>query len=310
MKAIMYHYVRPTNPELPYLRHLHLEDFKKQLDYFAEQYGFCSMVDFLRSIKTGIPKTGVILTFDDGFSDHYQYVWPCLQERGLWGIFYIPTGPYHSAKLLDVHRIHMLLGKHGGHMICDALKDIVSEDMLSHAHVVEFRTLTYSRQKNDDYSNLVKRILNYYISYDYRQRVIDDLMSMFLPDERILTGQFYMSTEEIRQMQATGMIIGSHAVNHPVMSKLTTDNQEKEIKESFNFLEQITDGLTLRTFCYPYGGFYSFTEDTEKLLEDNGCLFSFNVESRDIDAFSLKNRLQALPRYDCNEFPYGSVRGQ
>jgi peptidoglycan/xylan/chitin deacetylase (PgdA/CDA1 family) len=310
MKAVMYHYVRPSDPELPYFRHLHIEDFKKQLDYFAEQFGFLSKAEFLRSLQTGVPTAGIILTFDDGFTDHYQYVYPCLRERDLWGVFYIPTGVYHRAKMLDVHRIHMLLGKWGGEMVFDALKTLIREDMLSHRHVEEFRILTYSRQKNDDYTNLVKRTLNYFISYQHRESIIDELVRVFLPDERALTGSFYMSTQEIRQLQADGMIIGSHTVSHPVMSKLTKEEQEKEIVESFNFLEEITGGLTLRTFCYPYGGFYSFTEDTEKILEDNGCLFSFNVESRDIDGFDLKNRVHALPRYDCNQFPFGATREQ
>ena len=31
--------------------------------------------------------------------------------------------------------------------------------------------------------------------------------------------------------------------------------------------------LPLRTFCYPYGGFHSFTDTTERLLNDAGLPF-------------------------------------
>ncbi len=304
----MYHYVRPSNAELPYFSHLHIEDFTKQLDYFEKRYGFLSKDDFLLSLKTGVPGDGVVLTFDDGFKDHYKYVLPYLRKRDLWGIFYVPTGIYHSGKLLDVHRIHMLLGKYGGYKILNSLKNIVSEDMLSHKHVEEFKIQTYNKQNNDDYTNIVKRILNYFISYKYRKVVIDKLMCIFLSDERDISNLFYMSSEEICQMQTSGMIIGSHTVNHLVMSKLKKEEQEKEIIDSFNFLDKITGGLTFKTFCYPYGGFHSFTKDTEDLLEKNDCLFSFNVEPKDIDSFHLKNRLQAMPRYDCSDFPHGLVR--
>lgn len=308
MKAVMYHYVRQSDPELPYFQHLLPEDFKNQLDYFEEHFGFLSQADFLRSLKTGIPKDGIVLTFDDGFKDHYQYVLPCLKKRGLWGIFYIPTGVYSSGKLLDVHRIHLLLGKHGGEAVFNTLKSMALEEKMSHSHIKEFKTLTYGGQKSDEYTKIVKKILNYYIDYRYRESVIDELMRRFLLNEKILASQFYLTVEEVQQMQSAGMIIGSHSVSHRVMSKLTRDDQEKEIRESFDFLEQTTNGLTLRTFCYPYGGFYSFTEETEKLLEKNGCAFSFNVEPKDINSFYLKGRPQALPRYDCNQFPYGSVR--
>jgi len=63
---------------------------------------------------SGEPSSGVILTFDDGLRDHYKYVFPKLKEHNLWGIFYISTAPFHNKKLIDVHRIHMLVGKYGG----------------------------------------------------------------------------------------------------------------------------------------------------------------------------------------------------
>jgi len=63
---------------------------------------------------SGEPSSGVILTFDDGLSDHYEYVFPILNELNQWGTFYISTSPFHNKKLIDIHRIHMLVGKYGG----------------------------------------------------------------------------------------------------------------------------------------------------------------------------------------------------
>jgi peptidoglycan/xylan/chitin deacetylase (PgdA/CDA1 family) len=308
MKAIMYHYVRPGDAGLPYFRHLHVEDFEQQLHYFKAQFGFVSKDDFLQSIETGAARDGVVLTFDDGFKDHYEQVLPRLSALGLWGIFYIPTGVYPARRLLDVHRIHLLLGKFGGRAVLEAMQTMVTKDMLSHAHIREFRTETYKRQKNDDYVNLVKRTLNYYIGYEHRSGVVEELMLRFLPAEQALAEQFYMSEPEIRSLHQAGMIVGSHSVNHPVMSKLNGTEQETEIADSFAFLEKVTGGLAIRTFCYPYGGYHTFTDETERLLMAHGCRFSFNVEEKDLDSNFLKYRLQALPRYDCNLFPFGACR--
>lgn len=308
MKAIMYHYVRPDNPELPYFRHLHVDDFVKQLDYFGNEYGFISKEEFQNSIVSQEPVNGVILTFDDGFKDHCRYVFPELIKRNLWGIFYIPTSSYSTKKLIDVHRIHMLIGRYGGSDIADATQGIINESMLSHGHVKEFRLETYSRQKNDASTNYVKRLLNYFIDYKYRETVIDQLMSIYFPNESDMTADFYMSEFELEKMHLSGMVIGSHTVNHPVMSKLSLNNQEREIIESFAFLKSITGKSSFKTFCYPYGGFHTFTSETEELLKKSGCHLSFNVESRDISQEDIVNRRQALPRYDCNLFPYGSCR--
>lgn len=304
----MYHYVRPDDPCLPYFRHLHVDDFVKQLEYFGNEYGFISREEFKKSISSARPTRGVVLTFDDGFKDHYRYVLPELLKRGLWGIFYIPTSPLITAKLIDVHRIHMLLGKHGGNAIADAITKIVTEEMLSHAHIEEFHTETYKRQNNSACTNYVKRLLNYLINQKYRQGVIDELMSVYYPNENNLVRDFYMTEAELAHMHRRGMVLGSHTVNHPVMSKLTIEEQEKEIVSSFQMLESITQINALKTFCYPYGGFHTFTAQTEHLLETNSCLFSFNVEPRDIDQMDLASRRQALPRYDCNLFPHGSCR--
>jgi peptidoglycan/xylan/chitin deacetylase (PgdA/CDA1 family) len=294
---------------LPYFRHLHIDDFTKQLDYFGGEYGFVSKEEFKELLSSTMPTTkGVVLTFDDGFKDHYHYVLPELLKRGLWGIFYIPTSPFITRRLIDVHRIHLLVGKHGGTVIADAIREIITEDMLSHAHVEEFLTETYKGLNNSASTNYVKRLLNYFIDYKYRQSVLDELMSTYYPNEDDLVQDFYMTEAELAHMHYSGMVLGSHTVTHPVMSKLTIEEQEKEIVSSFQMIESITGKHALRTFCYPYGGFHTFTAETEDLLEKNSCLFSFNVEPRDIDQRDLANRRQALPRFDCNAFPYGSCR--
>ena len=46
--------------------------------------------------------------------------------------------------------------------------------------------------------------------------------------------EFYLSIENMKEMQTEGMIIGSHTVNHKVMSSLNFNEQNKEIINSFN----------------------------------------------------------------------------
>lgn len=305
MKAIMYHYIRPENPELPYAHYLHIENFIKQIEYFGNKYGFVGRKEFEDSIISCEPAKGVILTFDDGFKGHYQYVFKELKKYNLWGIFFLSTAPFMNKKLLDVHRIHMLIGKYSGRDIVGAMQGIIDKSMLSHEHIKEFNVDTYARQDNDTNINYVKRLLNYLIDYKHREDVINQLMLLFYPDESKIVSDFYMTKSEINEMYHSGMVIGSHTVNHPIMSKLSIEDQEREIVSSFDTLESIIGENKFKTFCYPYGGFHTFTAETEELLEKNACFCSFNVDPRDISHEDLIGRRQALPRYDCNEFPYG-----
>ena len=304
----MYHYVRPFDKELPYFKNLDVEDFSQQLDYFEKEFGFVSKQEFLDSFKTGITPKGVVLTFDDGLKCHYNFVYKELKKRNLWGIFYISTDNYQTNKLLDVHRVHLLLGRCSSETVYKELMKITTDDILKDQFVSDFQLLTYSLQDNDEYTKSVKQILNYYIDYDFREKVIDELILKLIPEELNRADSFYMTVAEINELHANGMIVGSHTVSHSVMSKLTVNQQKKEIKESFSFLESVVESLPVKTFCYPYGGFHTFTEDTIQLLNKEECLFSFNVEHRDINDYYLTNNFQALPRYDCNVFPYGKCR--
>jgi peptidoglycan/xylan/chitin deacetylase (PgdA/CDA1 family) len=310
MKAIMYHYVRPDSGGMPYFRYLGLDDFRRQLDHFAATAGFVSKADFLRSLATKTPQSnGVILTFDDGLADHAEHVLPELSKRGLWGLFYVSTGHYATGRMLDVHRIHVLLGYHGGVKILGALKELVTRDMMKAEDVGRFQEITYRLQTNDEATLAVKRVLNYFISYAWRPNVMDQLMVRFFDDgERELIGKHYVTVEQIRDLQRAGMVVGSHSVTHPVFSKLEEPAQREEIVNSFDFLEEATGGLDVRTYCHPYGGFHSFNDTTERILTEQGSLFAFNVELRDISAGDLSRRPQALPRYDCNQFPHGQAR--
>lgn len=306
MKGIMYHYVRPETDSLPFLNYLHVEDFEKQLNYFGNEFGFVSKSDLKISLETGQPTSGVLLTFDDGLSCHYDHVFPILKKYGLWGIFYIPTQVFEKKKVLDVHRIHILLARIAPHVLYENLLQIIEEKYLEDSFRPGFYDLTYSSQKNDDHTNSIKRILNYFISYRYRETVIDRLFELFIP-ENVTTEDYYLSIDDMEEM-ADCMVIGSHTVSHSVMSKLSLKIQEDEIKNSFAFLERENLISEFRTFCYPYGGFHTFTESTEQLLDQSQCEFSFNVEPRDIETHDLTFRKQALPRYDCNQFPFGQVR--
>lgn len=308
MKALMYHYVRTVPEGLPHFRYLHMDNFRLQLDWLAANHPVLPRAAFFDAVETGKATPGTVLTFDDGFWDHAHMVWPELVKRGLWGLFYVPTAIFHSPKILDVHRIHLILGHWGGSRALSAAKDMVTGDMLSEARMEEFERNTYGQQDNDQATVTFKRMFNYFLRYDCREPILDRLMEQAFGagGEARLKAALYATPKELRAMHASGMVIGSHSRSHPVMSRLSHAEQQDQITESFATLSDII-GAPVTTFCYPYGGAHTFTAETEAMLERQGCRFSFSVEPRDISDHDLAARHQALPRYDCNMFPHGAA---
>ncbi len=307
MKAVMYHYVREHDGTYPHFRFLDIGKFQRQLDLFGDRFGFVEKeewFDFLHSGK--MPKTPgkVILTFDDALSCHYRYVFPELLKRQLWGIFYVPTLPYRSEKILDVHRIHLLCGAFDGATVLSTALRVVSDEMISDSKREEFKERTYLHQNNYRGVTDFKRLLNYFIDYKYRENVLDEVASI-LGCQYGDGADFYVDLESLAEMKHEGMIIGSHSDSHPVMSRLGPNEQLRELQRSFLFLESM--GLTeSRTYCHPYGGFHSFNSDTIEILEDLNVMYSFNVEPCDIGGNDFMSSMQHLPRYDCNRFEHGS----
>jgi hypothetical protein len=307
MKAVMYHYVRPYKGEMPFSRHLLTDNFSRQLDYFEKTFGFLPKDEFQESILSGTSKSGIILTFDDSLKDHIRYVLPELKQRNLWGIFYIPLGPYMNYKLLDVHRIHLLLGTYGDDVIASKLKTLVKDYMISNNNIVAFDTKTYTTQRDNTLTtNYVKQLLNYFVCDSYRELLINQLMGIFLPDAEQHLWDYYMTTSDLHQLKEEGMLLGSHSITHPVMSKLSESQQRDEIVTSFEALESLVGPTKFKTYCHPYGEPHSFNSCTKNVLEDESCLFSFSVEQRDINNHDLRHNRQSLPRYDCLYFPFGS----
>jgi peptidoglycan/xylan/chitin deacetylase (PgdA/CDA1 family) len=307
MKAIMYHYVRKYNKAFPNFRFLDFDNFRQQLDFFDRAYGFVTTDEWARYLTDGsMPSIDgkVLLTFDDAVSCHFHYVFPELRSRNLWGIFYVPTAPYTDGRILDVHRIHLLCGAFEGRCLLEYALTIVSEDMISREKREEFNKKTYINQLNYEGVSEFKRILNYLVDYRYRSEIIDAIAKRF--GFHFEASTFYITTDQIAEMAANNMLIGSHTKSHPVMSKLSAYEQSVEIGSSFDFLSSICK-LPLRTYCHPYGGFHSFNDDTVRLLSDYGVDFSFNVESREINSHDKLQSIQCLPRFDCNQFQFGSA---
>lgn len=304
----MYHYVRPYDPLMPGLLRLDVDDFKRQLDHFDATYGFVGRDEFARAIETGTPVPGVVLTFDDGLSCHATYVREELSRRGLWGIFYVATGPLRSGGMLNVHRVHRLLASQSDVDLHRALDELLKPSMVLPERRTTFEAFTYRTQRNGASTNYVKRVLNYYVSASTRIQLLEQLERKFaanLPDN---LQTYYLSGRNLDELTGAGMVVGAHTINHPVLAHLDRERQSEEIKGSFTHLIPWIHKSRTKTFCYPYGGPRSYDQTTLSILREADCDFAFAVDQRDITTQDLSDRPYQLPRYDCNQFPFGQVR--
>lgn len=98
---LMYHYVSelPPNPDR-YRRDLTVlpENFAAHLRYLKDAgYQTVTLADLYLYWTQGypLPEKPIVLTFDDGYRDAYEVVFPMLLEHGFTGTFFVLATPAH-----------------------------------------------------------------------------------------------------------------------------------------------------------------------------------------------------------------------
>jgi peptidoglycan/xylan/chitin deacetylase (PgdA/CDA1 family) len=303
MKAVMYHYIRPGETEDSFFRYLPLQQFTQQLDWFEKNYGFVSRHEFDQFIQGNITAdalNGVILTFDDGLSEHYSQVLPELLRRGLWGCFFIPTNILDYQTLLPVHSMHYLMGKFSAQKVWNVITQQLYPDRMDKALISAYE----QQNTSGSAEKACKSWMNYYLDAKQASDAALELLNHFGCDVQQLHQQWYMSEREVKMLVDSHMLVGAHSCGHSLLSRLPTDEMKREVSASMDQIKRITAQSEI-SFCFPFGGKSSYDDLTIKTLENAQCAFCFDVRSADIAADDL---LLCLPRYDCNEFEHGASR--
>jgi len=98
---LMYHYVSELPPNADrYRRDLTVtpDKFVAQMQYLSDAgYHTITLTDLYRYLTQGypLPEKPIVLTFDDGYWDAYEIVFPILLEHGFTGAFFVLATPAH-----------------------------------------------------------------------------------------------------------------------------------------------------------------------------------------------------------------------
>jgi peptidoglycan/xylan/chitin deacetylase (PgdA/CDA1 family) len=287
------------------MRGLELHDFEGQLDYIERHYRVISVSQLVQAARTGapLPDNALLLTFDDGYADHYHYVTPALQRRGMIGVFFPTSRSVEERRMLDVNKLHFVLATADDvgalvRSVEDAVESSRSEfDM---PPLADFRARLWTANRFDPPDVIyVKRMLQFALPEMLRHRVASQMFREYVScDEAAFADELYVSVDQLRGMRENGMEIGSHGHAHHWLDSLSVADQARDIDRSLQMLDRIGVAREGFYFCYPFGG---YTPDTVALLADRGCGAAFTT--RIALATPDANRLLMLPRLDTNDLP-------
>lgn len=304
----MYHYVRDLqNSAYPRIKGLDIAAFRRQLDFLDEKYSFVSIEELKAFIKDAspLPSNACWLTFDDGYLDHYENVFPELLSRGIRGGFFAPVKPVAERELLDVNKVHFILASVDAvSILVDELKSLCLASDLSSVTGRSFDEYWKEIAKPNRFDGadtvFVKRMLQFALPEKWRRTFSDVLFKKHVStDARAFADELYMSQSQLSEMVNAGMYVGSHGYRHLWLGKETRQAQSDEIQRSLAFLEGIGAPTVDWVMCYPYG---DYNEDTLNIVGGLGGLAGLSTK---VGVADLRRDLQLeLPRLDTNDLPH------
>lgn len=304
LTIVMYHYVRDlARSRYPEIKGMTTEQFRGQIEYIKKHYNVIS-ADFLMDVVTEgetLPPRALLLTFDDGYRDHFTQVFPILYEHKISGAFFPPGKFIHEHKVLDVNKIHFILASTQNKM---ELVDFIDEKITHYANELNSRAdywEAYAKPSRYDPAEImyIKRMLQRGFPRELRKSVVDELFrKQVTVDEAAFSHELYLSKDQISYMHLNEMCFGSHGYDHYWLDRLTRAEQEAEIDRSLDFLKSVGVDVERWVMCYPHG---AHNDTLFSLLRERNCVVGLGTEVgiADLGEQNLLN----LKRLNTNDLP-------
>jgi peptidoglycan/xylan/chitin deacetylase (PgdA/CDA1 family) len=250
-----------------------------------------------------LPQRPVLLTFDDGYLDHFTNVFPLLDEMGVQGSFFPPARAVMDHKVLDVNKIHFILASvEDKRRIIDAIFSMMDEARGGYdleTNEVFFRKLAQPNRFDPGEVIFIKRALQRDLPERLRKTILERLFIEFVTrDEPSFAMELYLSPDQLKCMRRNGMYVGSHGYDHVWLDTLEAKEQEKEVEKSLDFLKTVGCEIGQWAMCYPYGG---YNDSLLEILRRKGCKVGLTTR---VGVADLSNESPLLlSRIDTNDLP-------
>ena len=301
----MYHYVRNLKDSpYPQIKGLDLSLFKQQIEFLKNKFNIISCDELLSATRNEIelPNNSVLLTFDDGYIDHYTNVYPVLLENKIQAFFSMPGKILEEKKILDVNKIHFILAST---TVEEILKEVIIQldfyrgkefDIPSNKKLIEKLAVTSRFDRKEVI--FIKRLLQVELPERLRSLIINNLFEKYIGiNENEFCKGLYMNHNQIKCMKDNGMVFGIHGYDHKWMNQMNQEELEIDITKALDCFSDIIDKNNW-VMCYPFG---SYSDAVIDIAKKHGCKYGLSTDVRVADL--KKDNIFCLPRLDTNDFP-------
>jgi peptidoglycan/xylan/chitin deacetylase (PgdA/CDA1 family) len=258
------------------------DEFEAQVSYVKRNHALVTLEEAFAFVdgtdKSKSSQCRVLFTFDDGYLDNYEIAYPILKSHGAQGVFFLCSNIVGSG--------HVPWWDHIAYLVKNGTKKKFS--------LTFPKTLDVDIDK-DGLGNSLRNILELYKTPENLDldRFINELKIAVKSKDLPADSRRFLTWDEAGEMQKGGMAIGAHTHTHPMLSKLSEDEQRRELAQSRAIISEKL-GIKVDAFAYPFGSPNAFTKTTERIAQEVGFRGAFSYygnmtnQKPNIDRFNLK----------------------
>jgi peptidoglycan/xylan/chitin deacetylase (PgdA/CDA1 family) len=237
---ILPYYHMVSDEPLPHVRPLYsyktVLQFKQDLEFFLKHFSPVHPDDLLKYLREGtsLPRSGFLLSFDDGFREMADIVAPILKAKGVSAMIFVNSAFVDNRELCFHQKIALLIGQLAAKPLATLegkLKGLLRDKGIAGDE-------TASMLKLVRYAN--RAVL------DEAATLCDLRFDLFLQQQKP-----YLTSDQIRGLLGDGFTIGGHSVDHPFYGDLTLEEQLSQTRQSMKFLQD-EFAVKQRAFAFPH----------------------------------------------------------
>jgi len=263
--GVCYHMV--SDRAAAHIKHYQVLDttaFEADLDYLQGNFDFISYEELVQRRRAGkqVRDNSMILTFDDGFAECASVVAPLLRRRGVSCVFFVITDLIDNNELFRESQAALCIGEILKRPVSH-VEEIVDDLELGPRLQSQSAWLGDSALLSLDIAGFgaepdpqLRPLLHWLLNLPPEESEALDRLSARLavdPQTYLRQAQPYLTTAQIRQLQADGFTVGAHSRSHRRLQHLPRAEAEREIVESCRIIQGIT-GQDSVPFAFPYFG--------------------------------------------------------
>lgn len=217
--------------------------FAEQISYLTAHYRLMPLSDLADSLASGrkLPPGAAAITIDDGYRDTYEVALPILRRYDAPAAVFVVTDFVDEKAWLWTDKLRYL---------------ILRTEAERFETVIKGRSLLLNfsgRASRLEAAGCINTVLKTLPDEEKNEAIDRIALSLGLQIPPKPPSEFSSLTwEQLREMVSAGIEIGSHTVTHPILTNISREQLQRELRESrARIASMLNREVTL--FCYPNG---------------------------------------------------------